>query len=403
MRATRRIAGHVAAALIGAVTGGTIVLAIDGATRDLPRRTRPNAVVTPFAAAPKPAEIPSSAGKVLLAWTPGGLPAATERSLEKLRGVRDATTVRAGLEWIELSRADGSIVDRPSGGRAIPFEVAVIDPREYARYVPPGERDAVLTLKPGEALLAESAAKIRGAGRGLNLHLRGGPVEVVDVVSDVATQGYEALLVGDIARTWARVDRFVLIQVTDRADRHAIQRTIGSFLAPDQRLRIRAQGEVPFLRYGDAVLPQMVIKQHFGEFAAAPNSDGSIDIDPRWRRRNIAAANVPILGRVTCHRALLPQLRDAMNALLGEGLGFTVDPSEYAGCHSARFIDANPGGRLSHHSWGIAFDINVASNAPGTRPDQDPRLVEIMEEHGFTWGGRWLIPDGMHFEWVRFP
>ena len=52
---------------------------------------------------------------------------------------------------------------------------------------------------------------------------------------------------------------------------------------------------------------------------------------------------------------------------------------------------------------GIAFDINVASNAPGTRPDQDPRLVEIMEEHGFTWGGRWLIPDGMHFEYRREP
>ena len=22
---------------------------------------------------------------------------------------------------------------------------------------------------------------------------------------------------------------------------------------------------------------------------------------------------------------------------------------------------------------------------------------------GFTWGGRWVVPDGMHFEWVRFP
>jgi hypothetical protein len=25
-----------------------------------------------------------------------------------------------------------------------------------------------------------------------------------------------------------------------------------------------------------------------------------------------------------------------------------------------------------------------------------------MREHGFTWGGDWLVPDGMHFEWVSF-
>ena len=31
---------------------------------------------------------------------------------------------------------------------------------------------------------------------------------------------------------------------------------------------------------------------------------------------------------------------------------------------------------------------------------QDPRLVRIMERHGFSWGGRWpTVPDGMHFEY----
>jgi hypothetical protein len=30
-------------------------------------------------------------------------------------------------------------------------------------------------------------------------------------------------------------------------------------------------------------------------------------------------------------------------------------------------------------------------------------IVQIMERNGFTWGGRWLVPDGMHFEWARFP
>jgi hypothetical protein len=26
-----------------------------------------------------------------------------------------------------------------------------------------------------------------------------------------------------------------------------------------------------------------------------------------------------------------------------------------------------------------------------------------MERWGFTWGGRWLVPDPAHFEWVRAP
>jgi D-alanyl-D-alanine carboxypeptidase len=27
----------------------------------------------------------------------------------------------------------------------------------------------------------------------------------------------------------------------------------------------------------------------------------------------------------------------------------------------------------------------------------------VFERWGFTWGGRWLVPDGMHFEFLRFP
>lgn len=90
-------------------------------------------------------------------------------------------------------------------------------------------------------------------------------------------------------------------------------------------------------------------------------------------------------------------------AVAGEGLGFLVDPADYGGCYSARHINADPDARLSHHSWGIAIDINVSTNAYGREPNQHPRVVEIFESHGFTWGGRWLRPDGMHFEWVRFP
>jgi hypothetical protein len=94
-------------------------------------------------------------------------------------------------------------------------------------------------------------------------------------------------------------------------------------------------------------------------------------------------------------------LRAAMSELRRKGLGSLV--KDYAGCYSARSVRDDPAYRLSHHSWGAAVDINVGDNPLGAPPHQDPRLVRIMAKHGFTWGGKWIRPDGMHFEWWHFP
>ena len=398
------VASTTAAAVIGAIVGAVVVLAAEGATRDLP--SRPPVPEDPPYEDIEVGRPPRLDPKrtVLLAWSPGGIPAGTEKALERLGSVIDATTVRAGLDWIESSTtSDGAALDRPPAGQAIPFEVAIVEPAEYADYVVPSEREAILALEPGQAVMAQTEAEIRDAGAGLRLKLRGGRALVTDVVSDSTTQGYEALLAGDVPDTWERTDRFVLMRVKDRSAQRAVSALIRQRLEPGRVLRIRAQGETPFLRYGDAVLPQLHVKATFGEFSAEPHSNGTITTQPQWRNKNIVSREIPILGEITCHRGLFPQLHQAMQQTLDAGLAFTIDPGDFGGCYGPRFIDSNPGGRLSHHSWGIAIDFNVAQNRPGTPPDLDRRFVRIMENNGFTWGGRWLIPDGMHFEWVRFP
>jgi D-alanyl-D-alanine carboxypeptidase len=398
-----RLATNAGAAVVGAIVGAVVVLAAQGATQETMRRSAPTEEADKALDVKRPERL-APARTILLAWSPGGIPAGTEAALEKLPVVTDATTIRAGLEWIEGSRtSDGAVLDDPPKGQAIPFEVAIVEPHEYASYVVPSEREAILALQPGQAVLAQTESEIRGAGAGLKIDSQGGPLLVTDVVSDATTQGYEALLAGPIPDTWMRSDRFVLMHVTNRSAQAKVARLIRQRLEPGRVLRIRAQGETPFLRYGDAVLPQLVVKANFGEFSAQPNTDGTVMTGSVWRRKNITRRSLPILGDVTCHRSLFPQLEQALQQVEDAGLAFTIDPGDFGGCFSSRFIDSNPGGRLSHHSWGIAVDFNVAQNRPGTKADIDRRFVRIMESNGFTWGGRWLIPDGMHFEWVRFP
>ncbi len=129
--------------------------------------------------------------------------------------------------------------------------------------------------------------------------------------------------------------------------------------------------------------------------------DGFIEPDPAWVAANIASADVALLGNVTCHRLVLPQLHAAMVEIAEAGLAAEVDPAEYGGCYVARFIDRDPHKPLSMHAFGLAFDINVSTNHLGTAGDQHPKVIEILARWGFAWGGTWGRPDPMHFELAR--
>jgi hypothetical protein len=48
----------------------------------------------------------------------------------------------------------------------------------------------------------------------------------------------------------------------------------------------------------------------------------------------------------------------------------------------------------------MALDVNTDTNCQGCVPRLDCRVVNIFRANGFAWGGNFLTPDGMHFEWV---
>lgn len=397
MKLPGSLIGHLLSVCVGVTIGGVIAFAIGsalGGPEPIPVPSQPPDLLGVEPTAPT-TQTPTKASpsRLLLAWASGGLPRSAENAVERLPGVRAATTVRAGVDWLEPPD--------PATPGAIPLEVAIVEPREYAAFVAPAMRRTIRSLDTTSAVVARGSPSGRESAARLQLTDR--TLRVVGSSDEVATNGYEALLAGPTPRSWSRVDRFILVQLSDHEARRNVERRLQRLLRPGQSLRVRAKGETPFLRYGDAVLPQLVIKKTFGEFSAVQLENGDLEIDPSWVDTHIRTVDVPLLGKVTCHRALIPQLVDALDEVRAEGLGHTIAPGDYGGCFGPRFIGLEPGGRLSHHSWGIAIDINVSENAFGTKPNLDQRLVAIMERHGFTWGGRWLVPDGMHFEWVRFP
>lgn len=135
-----------------------------------------------------------------------------------------------------------------------------------------------------------------------------------------------------------------------------------------------------------------------GNFRYTTNPDGTISQNQSWVSQHITQKTVPLLGEVTCHRTMLPQLEGALTEIGDTGLSASIKPEQYAGCYVPRFIQRDRSKPLSMHAWGLAVDLNVGDNPAGSRPKMDPKVVAVMEKWGFRWGGRWSPPDGQHFE-----
>ncbi|MBK5228357.1 MAG: M15 family metallopeptidase [Actinobacteria bacterium] len=339
--------------------------------------------------------------KMFVIWSPRGIPASTQRHLEKVEGVRAATGALLATDWLMRSwMPGGHKIDRLPSGYGYPMEVTAVHPGPFSHFVPGQYRDALRSLRHGEVVISRREERLRGEGVGLKLGFRSGRRDVSAVVSQAATGGYEAIL-ATRPREWSYRVRFFLVRGSDAVKKKRLRKAVIA-AAGNIPLEIRS-GKNDLLRYAPSIKPIASFKSRFGEFPAQPSSSGAFTIHPDWVGSHIRTESVPILGNVRCHKKLFRQLRGALGELRDKGLGYLIRPDEYAGCYNSRFTALPPGTRLSRHSWGIAVDVNTEGNGLGQEPHQDPRLVKIMRKWGFVWGGTWLTPDGMHFEWGRFP
>jgi hypothetical protein len=338
-----------------------------------------------------------------LAWMPGGFPRSFRAAVASLPDLSSTVLVAGDTRWLTDTRsASGAEVDRPKPPYRIPIDVFAVDPAEYASFIPPTYRDQVVpALREGQAVIGTASAAIRRLGVGGRLTFGPTSVTVGAEVPD-AVVGWSELLVSreEGARLGVVDDRYLLARATTRLSDRAFLASLRPLLPRNDPVRVAAPGEVRYVRVASGSAPPVVLKQRFGEFAAYPDTTNPIQlhIDPAWIDVHIVTRTVPVLGRETCNRALFPALDGAMRELKAEGLAFLVKSN--AGCFNPELLAPLPTAPPAFHAYAAAIDINAPENPFGGKPTQDSRLVAVMKRWGFNWGGTFLVPDGMHFEYL---
>jgi hypothetical protein len=264
-------------------------------------------------------------------------------------------TARADAVWARVAEGDIAIspgladdLDQPLGGDLVL-----------------GNQSGALTLRAGaKATMAPTIDAVVNQVRGRQL----GMVPANAVL--VSTGGTDEVMVAEALR------RLV--------GRRATVSTLSETMPAQGR-------ETAFLTGGS-------VAEAVGSFRYRYFPDGRVEPDPAWVAATIRTEPVPILGTVTCHRTMLPQLRGALQEIVHLGLAGSIDPADFGGCYAPRFIANDPAKGLSLHTWGIAVDLNVQGNLRGMPGEIDRRVVEVFKRWGFAWGGDWDYTDPMHFE-----
>lgn len=108
--------------------------------------------------------------------------------------------------------------------------------------------------------------------------------------------------------------------------------------------------------------------------------------------------------QIYCCWIMIDPLKRAFGLLVERALAGELHT--FDGCYNNRLSAS--GTFTSMHAWGLAVDLNAATNRRGKEPALSPGFVDCFVQAGFEWGGLWSplsSRDGMHFQLpqIRYP
>ena len=318
------------------------------------------------------------------------LDARTVRRIERLKGV--AHTERIGLGQVSIENRVLTIAAVDPGAYRLFTRADVADLDEAWRRVAGGE--LATDRKVARKLQDESGSITLGSDEDApTVHIGAYAPQVPTI--DMVVNSAWAQDVGMAA------DNGLLIStddITPATIRKPLERIVGKDASVQMLDIASVLGLDP-----DATLTAIpaggTIGSLVGTYRYRSLGDGRIAPDQAWVAEHIRTEQVPILGTVTCHKDLFPQLRAALLEVRDTGLAGEINPDEYAGCYYPRFIAGST--TLSNHAFGLALDLNVPGNQRGSVGEMNRAVVAIFEKWGFAWGGDWKWTDPMHFELAR--
>jgi hypothetical protein len=272
-------------------------------------------------------------------------------------------------------------------------------------------REVSKIISAGMVVMGETSAGLVGAQAGdiLDLLAADGSIVqfIVGRVAPDAEVGGTEIVMSTVQADALGATLSTSVLIYGQFERSRLDAALASRgLSADPKIRVRRSWDPPD---PDGTIGLAKTKKLLGEFAYHVTAGDGVLVDDAWRAAYIPNREPYPTGiSAACNKVIKGDLAAALQEVVDTGLAGFIDVANantYGGCFGPRFtrIVGTQLGTLSRHTWAQALDTNTVSNCQGCVPRMDCRIVRIFRKHNFAWGGNFINPDGMHFEWVGEP